>query len=173
MPDTADGHGSNVSNSVWTQFKAGLPTYTADDMKMMYVITDTLRYDNTRGKAAIDYIIDKKLNRDVNIVAVGTFTSRTDRASRALNAAGIMLIGGGTAGTGANQDGAVGDESDAFYSATPRRGIQKAPLDNLIPVTTDPTAGLTDTERLCRDPRVSAHFARRAISLLRVDDAGC
>jgi Ca2+-binding RTX toxin-like protein len=108
----------------------------------MYVITDDLDY----GSDALNYILEKKEGADqVNIVAVATALSTIiDRdGAEALNAAGIMLIGG-YGNDNKNRDVDLGGafSTTALFNATPRFGVSEAPLDNIIPVTTiSPTSG--------------------------------
>jgi Ca2+-binding RTX toxin-like protein len=91
---------------------------------------------------ALNYILKRKQLFDVNIVAVasalGDAHDNADRrGAQRLADAGIMLIGGET-NDNTNFDPELGEPVDPFYSATPRFGVQQAPLDNILPITTDP-----------------------------------
>jgi len=129
------GHGRNVTlGAVNTLVAAeGLEIPDVVNVRIMYVVTQNFN----AGSAALDYILDRQAS-GVNIVAIGAPPAFTNYEGASLLAdAGIMLIGGNTT-QNINFDGDLGDDSSAFYTATPRFGVQETALDNVMPIATDP-----------------------------------
>ena len=130
----SDGHGTIVTYSALNVLNAA--GSQASRVKIMYVIGGGLTY----GSNGLNYILNQKA-AGANIVAIGTLPAVADRAgAQALADAGIMLIGGQSNGD-TDYDTFAGSTSNSFFSATPRSGVQGPALDNVIPVTTDPSTG--------------------------------
>lgn len=114
LTDIDDQMGHNGHGRAVTESAVGVFDYAEKeeiialgDVKIMYVVTNSF----TNGSAALNYILDKKQNRGVNIVAVGTLPHRTDRAGAlALANAGIMLIGGEGTDIGQADTGLITDD---------------------------------------------------------------
>lgn len=108
-------------------------------VKIMYVVGTATQIK--------DYVLYEKQSEGINIVAIGTSRAGfgvgfTDNQARCLAAANILIFENSDENQVADIDTSVGQIAD---DATPRYNEIGSPLDNVIPVTTDPNLNLTAT----------------------------